>query len=223
MSFERAGGSSSCVVDQNRSLNFHESFSVKEMTYTGDYCGTLPEHFLRLRVSDQVQISLSVYRIGIGKAVKLLRKRPEGFAQQYQFRCMDGDLSGLGTENIPFDSEYIAYIPFLETGIGLFPDVVPAGIYLYSPGRILQVEERSLPHDPSGHNSSRYRYGFLRSIIAETFSDILRIVSHIIGRDKEWIIAFLSHRSQFFFPDSDLLILIHFLLCRSVHSVLCHK
>ena len=156
--------------------------------------------------------------------MELLGKRTQRLAEKHQLGSMYGDLSGLGAENVSLYAEDVADIPLLESGICLFAHIVSSGVYLDSTAAVLQVEERGFSHYPPGHDSSRNGDRNFRSVVGEVCDYILSMIRHIIGRDEERIVSFLSHCRKLIPADSDLFVLIRFLrLHGSVHSVLCHK
>jgi hypothetical protein len=49
--------------------------------------------------------------------VEFVRQRAQGFGQQTQFGTVDGQLAGLGFEQLTFRAQDIAQVPFLNCSL----------------------------------------------------------------------------------------------------------
>ena len=224
MGLKGTRGCAARVVDQHRCLHLHEAFLIEESADRGDDRRAFAEHIFGFRIGDQIQITFSVYRVRIGQAVELFRERTEGFAQELKIRSMDGQLAGLRTENESLHTEDISDIPFLETGVGFLADIVSSGIDLDRTGRVLEVEEGSLPHDAAGHDTSCHRDGHLLfTVVPEVLFNVLRVVFYIIRCSEKRITSLRSHCRQFFLPDRDLLGLGRLIVRILSVDLLCHS
>ena len=68
----------------------------------------------RLLVGDQVDITLAVFLLLVGHAVKLVGQRPQAFGQQAQLADPDRQLAGAGLEQDAFGAQDVAQVPALE-------------------------------------------------------------------------------------------------------------
>ena len=75
---------------------------------------------LYFRIHDQIHITLTITCIGICQSVELLRQNLQALGEQYQLRCMDGNLAGLRLEYFAFDADDITDIQLLECLVFLF-------------------------------------------------------------------------------------------------------
>ena len=65
------------ILHQHRCLHLHEATTIEEVTDLTDDLGTFDEDILRVLVHDEVDVTLTISRIGILQTMELLRKRIE--------------------------------------------------------------------------------------------------------------------------------------------------
>ncbi|CDD55040.1 putative uncharacterized protein [Clostridium sp. CAG:43] len=109
---------------QGRCLYLHKVSSRKEVTDLFEDQGTFDKCLLNIFVHDQIHISLAITHIRIGNTMIFLRKNLQALRKQGHLLCMDGDLTGLGTECKSFYAVDITNIGFLEVCIGLLADCI---------------------------------------------------------------------------------------------------
>ena len=79
---ERTGSGTTGILHQHRCLHLHEATSIEEVTNLTDDLRTLDEDILRILVHDEVNIALTISRIGILQTMELLRKRIKRLRQK---------------------------------------------------------------------------------------------------------------------------------------------
>ena len=74
--------------------------------------------------------------------MEFIRQRAQRFRQQTQLGAMDGQLTGLGLEQLTFRAEDIAQIPFFELlVVNAFRQIVTSNVQLNTAANILQRNE----------------------------------------------------------------------------------
>ena len=130
MRLKRSGSGTACVGNQHRRLYLHKSPVIQEVTNLLNDLRALDKGLTTLLVHDQIHITLSVTHIRIGKTMIFLRKDLQTLGQKCHLGCMDGNLTGHGTENSTLHTIDIADIRFFKSGICLFTDGIPGNIDL---------------------------------------------------------------------------------------------
>ena len=92
--------------------------------------GTLQKDIPNLRVHDQINITLTVTKIGIGQTVIFFRKNLKALGKKGNLGCMNGNLSGFCFENRSADTDNITDIKPLEIGIAFLSDKITGDIAL---------------------------------------------------------------------------------------------
>ena len=98
---EGTGGSAYLKGHEYGCVNLEESLAVKVRADKRKNLGTLNEGILNLGVNDEVNVSLSVSLLKIGKAVELLGKREQGLSKKGNRGCVKRNLTGACTEISP--------------------------------------------------------------------------------------------------------------------------
>ncbi len=88
--------------------------------------------------------------------MKFFRQGAQGFGHRLQRHRLDGQLAGLGTEELAGKAGDVPHIHLLEDLVGVGPHLVAFHIDLDSARFVLQMEEGGLAefaqgHDPPGH------------------------------------------------------------------------
>ena len=94
-----------------------------------------------------------------------LRQRTERLGEQGNFLNMNGDLTGLRTENIAGSTDDIADIVLSEIGKFLFAQGIGADIELDLALVVLDMAESGLAHAPLGHHPPGHSHGLAFVII----------------------------------------------------------
>ena len=101
-------------------LHLHEATVAQEFTDQADDFHPFAEDVPAFRGDDQVNIALAIAGLDIGQAVPFLGQGTQGFGDHDQLVGHDRELIGLGLEQLAFNADNIADIPFLEGGKLLF-------------------------------------------------------------------------------------------------------
>ena len=87
--------------------------------------------------------------------MELVRQRAQGFGQQTQLGAVDGQLAGLGFEQLAFSAQDIAQVPLLELlVVDPFRQIVAGDVQLNAAANVLQGDERRFTHDTTGHHAA---------------------------------------------------------------------
>jgi hypothetical protein len=105
-------------------------------------------------VGDQVHITLAVFLLLVGHAVKIARQGPQALGQQAHAGGMDGKLASLGLEDLAFCRHDVAQVPVFEGGVQLFTDLVAREENLDTPGAVLQGRKTRLAHHALEHHAA---------------------------------------------------------------------
>ena len=122
---ERAGGGATGYGLQDGCLDLKVSAGVEELAHGGVDFATLDEDLLHVGIDHEVDVTLAIALLGIGKAVVdytvfLLDhgQWPERFREYGQLLRMDGDLAHLRAENEAADTDEVADVKQLfEYGV----------------------------------------------------------------------------------------------------------
>ena len=158
MSLKGACCCSTCIGNQSWSLHFHEISSCQEVTDLFNDLGTFDEGILYILVHNQIYISLTITHIRIGNSMIFLRKNLKTLAQKRHLLCMNGNLTGLGTECIALHTIDITNIRFLKICVALFSDGVSCHIDLNGSFQVTDVTERRFSHHTLEHHTSGNGY-----------------------------------------------------------------
>ena len=96
------------------------------------------EGVARLFVGDQIQIALTIARLLILQAVKLVRQRAQCLGQQAQLGAVNGEFAGLGFKQLTAGGDDVAKIPFLKLFVvDAFRQIVARDVQLNAAADIL--------------------------------------------------------------------------------------
>ncbi len=164
VSDERTRGGTTRDDLHHRGFHFHEALFIEEFTDTGNHLGADHEGLAGLFVGDQIQVALAAASFLVGQAFVLLGQRTQRLGQQADIGNVNGELTGLGLEQGTFDTHDVAQIPLLELlVVETFRQVVTGDVDLDLAGHVLQGGERSLAHDPAGHDATGNLHPFTQA------------------------------------------------------------
>ena len=152
---ERTRGGAAGDVMHHRRLHFEEAARVEPAAHRRDHLRAHHEHLARLGVHDQVDVALAVALLDVGKAVPLVRQRPQRLGQQAQRVDLHRQLAGAGAREHALGGHDVAHVPALEGVVGLAQGI---GLQeqLQPPAHVLDLGERGLAHDPLGEHAARH-------------------------------------------------------------------
>jgi len=134
VSDERTRGGTTRDDLHHRGFHFHEALFVEELADTGNHLGADHEGLAGLFVGDQIQVALAAASFLVGQAFVLLGQHD------------------------------VAQIPLLELlVVETFRQVVTGDVDLDLAGHVLQGGERSLAHDPAGHDATGNLHPFTQA------------------------------------------------------------
>ena len=84
----------------HRRFDFDIAALIEESPQSPQHLGALYEDFARVEVREQIHIALPVAQLHVGQAVILLRQRQHGLGEKRQLLDVDGQLAGLGAEEV---------------------------------------------------------------------------------------------------------------------------
>ncbi|MNH23089.1 hypothetical protein D3C79_829720 [compost metagenome] len=126
----------------HRGFDFHKASAHHEVTDRRHHLRTDLEGVTGFFVGDQIQITLAITGFLIGQAVELVRQRTQGLGQQAQFGTVNGQLAGLGFEQLAACAKDIAQVPLLELlVINAFRQIVARNVQLDTAADVLQRHE----------------------------------------------------------------------------------
>ena len=136
----------------HRRLDLEEVERVQEVAQVADDARAGAEHAAALLVHDEIDVALAVARLGVGKAVPLVRQRPQRLHQQSHRLRAHRQLAGLGAEQHAGRADDVADVPALE---GLVGGAQRLGLQeqLDLPGAVGDLGEAGLAHDALEHHA----------------------------------------------------------------------
>ena len=156
---------------KDRCFHLETAGFIEVLAHRGDNPGSLDEHFLYLRVDDEVDVPLAVAQLRIGHGIEHLsvlflydRKHFERFAEQGEFLGVDAELAGLGDKRksaYPYDVAYVEQLLPNRVVHGLVlarADLIPLDVYLHTSGFVLKLTEGCGTHYAPAHKPSGYAY-----------------------------------------------------------------
>ena len=159
MGVEGARGSADLKGGQDGGVHLQEAPAIQKMPQLPQDLAPLHEGVLDLRVHDEVNITLTIPGLPVGKTVELLRQGQQGLGKQGGLMDPDGNFAPLGPEHVALDAHNVANVVLLETVEGILLHLVDLHIKLDAAGVILQVAENHLAHAPLAHEPSAQGYG----------------------------------------------------------------
>jgi hypothetical protein len=130
----------------HRGFHFHKVAIHHELADAGHDFGTHFESVAGIFVRDQIQITLTIAGFLILQAVEFVRQRAQGFGQQTQFSTVNGQLAGLGFEQLTFRAQDIAQVPFFELlVVNAFRQIVTGNVQLNTAPTSCRVTKDALP------------------------------------------------------------------------------
>lgn len=118
----------------------------------GDDLRANAERLAHVFVDDQVNVALTVARLGVGQAVVLGPQRAQGFGQQAHVGHFDVQVALAGTRQGAFGGNDVAQVPGLDCGQGVFRQGFAVDVDLDAPGHVLDHHERAtVEHDATGN------------------------------------------------------------------------
>ena len=170
------------------------------------------EHTPRLGTGDQVDVTLPVLLLLIGKPVEFLRQRPQRLGEQPQLGHPDRQLSGAGLEKRAAGADDVAQVPMLERIVDFRADGVAGNVELYPAAHVLQRGEARLAHDALQHHPARYghREGLRlqRFVGLSVMNLVQRTCKRIAAKVVRIRLTALAQRPQLRAPLGDDLVLV---------------
>ena len=152
---ERTGRGAAGDGVQGRGLDFGELAAPEEAADRFDHAAADEETATGLLVDDEVEVALAVDLLGVGQAGPLLGQRAEGLRDQPVFGYADGDLAGLGAEELAADADEVAGIDqLLEVGVVSVAQGVAGEVGLDDAAAVEQLDEAGLAHDAQGDDAA---------------------------------------------------------------------
>ena len=152
---ERTGRGAAGDGVQGRGLDFGELAAPEEAADRFDHAAADEEAAAGLLVDDEVEVALAVDLLGVGQAGPLLGQRTEGLRDQLIGGDADGDLAGLGAEELAADADEVAGIDqLLEVGVVRVAQGVAGEVGLDDAAAVEQLDEAGLAHDAQGDDAA---------------------------------------------------------------------
>ncbi|OPZ60342.1 MAG: hypothetical protein BWY86_01024 [Candidatus Aminicenantes bacterium ADurb.Bin508] len=198
-------------------LDFEVASLVKKFSDSPDDLEPLLEDHSSLRVHDQVEVALSVPGLFVLETVELFGHREKALGEESKVLNENRKLSGLGSEEGPFDADDVSCIEALEGRVLLWTDGVFLDVDLESLLPVGEVKEGGAAHDPLGDDSTGgLDAGFLLFkglgvglfVLFENLRDCQRVVVTVgVGGDT-LLLEFVS----LLLPDDELVMFCHWIL-----------
>ena len=154
---KRTGGGSSGHCLQHRGFDFQEVSAPKEFTNFPDNPASRPETLAGVLVDDQVKITLAINLLIVRQPVPFFRQGTKGLGDQPVLLRPDGNFTRLGSKKGTSNPYEVTKVEFLEIGISLLPDFIPADIGLNFAIPIDDLQKRRLAHKTKGNDSAGHR------------------------------------------------------------------
>ncbi len=151
MGHERPGRGAAGDRLHHRRLDLHEAAGVEEGAEVADHLGARPERPAALVADDQVHVALAVAGLGVRQPVPLVRQRPQRLRQEPGRLRLDRQLAGSGAHQRALGGDDVADVPALESLVGI-AERAGLQVELDLAGRVLQLREGRLAHDPLEHH-----------------------------------------------------------------------
>ena len=199
---ERTGSRAAGDGVEDRSLDFDVTRVIHRLADAGDDLGTLDERVLDVRVDDEVDVALTVPGVRVLQAVELFRQGQQALGKEFGCGSVDGDLAGLGLEDLTGDFEDVADVPRLLEGLVVVDaEVVTGDVDLDVALAVLDLGEGGLAHDAAGdHAAADGDFLVLECVvIVLDFHALRRLLG---GHDLEGVVARLLHGMELI--DADL-------------------
>ena len=199
---ERTGSRAAGDGVEDRSLDFDVTRVIHRLADAGDDLGTLDERVLDVRVDDEVDVALTVPGVRVLQAVELFRQGQQALGKEFGCGSVDGDLAGLGLEDLTGDFEDVADVPRLFEGLVVVDaEVVTGDVDLDVALAVLDLGERRLAHDATGDHAAADG-DFLVFEVFVVVLDLHALRRLIGGHDLEGVVARLLHGMELI--DADL-------------------
>ncbi len=197
----------------HRRLDLEEAPCIEHVAQETHEARALLEHRAAVLVHDQVDIALTIARLGIRKAVPFVGQGLQGLHQQTQPLHAHRQLAGLGAEQHALRAEDVTDIPAFEIVVRLLAERLALHEYLDLPGGVLELDEARLAHDASQHHPAGDLHPYRRRLerligqtaVAEQQLAGERIPTEIIGERRA---ACRTQRCELGTPFGDQLVLV---------------
>ena len=156
---------------KHRSLHFEVTMLIEILAHRVEHLVALYEDVAHTGIHHQVDITLTIAELGVGKCVVGLaifelndREGTEALGEDGNLPGVDGDLSHLGAEHEALHADEVAYVEefleydIIELLIFAGTDVIARYIYLDTTIGILELHEGGFAHDASAHDASCHRH-----------------------------------------------------------------
>ena len=192
---ERSGCRTACIGHQHGSLHLQKALSVEITPDGGNDFGSQDKGPLAFLIHDQIDITLPVAQICIGKTMELFRENLQRFGKKSDFFGMNGNFSRLCFKDMPLDPDDVADVKLLECLIGFRSNLVPGHIALNVAFQILYIAKRRLAHDALAHHSSGNGHLFifpLGKMILNLFGMMRLVEFYNLKRIRSRLLQFLQ-------------------------------
>ena len=131
----------------HRRLDFHEAAVVEKIPDLVDDLAALEEHFLHLRIRDQIEVTLAIANFGVFEPVPFRRRRAQRFGENGEAQSSLMEISPvLVVNSVPCHADEIAEVEVLEN-IELFvAENIFLRINLDAPALVADVNEHGFAH-----------------------------------------------------------------------------
>lgn len=173
----------------HRRLDLHEAECIEHVAQIANEARAFTEDRAALLVHDEIDVALTITRLGVGEPVPLVGQRAQRLHQQPQRVDAHRQLTGLGVEQRALGAHDIADVPSLESLVAL-AERLTLQKELDLPGGILNFDEARLAHDTTQHHASgdAYPHGLrlecsgLHTIETEMQLGRERVTTKIVGK-----------------------------------------
>ncbi len=136
----------------HRRLDFNESSGIERPAQRLHQLAALNKHFPHFGIHEQIDISLPVPLLDIGKSVPLFRQGQKIFGEKCDVFHVNRQLPGTRTEEIPADTDVIAQIEQLVEFECVVADGIFLDVNLQPLAILLQVGKAGFSHQADRHD-----------------------------------------------------------------------
>ena len=182
-------------------FNFEECAFIKVTTYCGDDFGAQDEGVFNVRIHDQVNVALTIAKLGIGQTMVLFRKWTHGFAEVFKLADFDTEFTAVGNENGTGDAYDVADVSFFEEPVHVFANDVLAGVDLNVTGKVRYVGKAGFPLTAFCHDTA-CDFNFFTVFDEDIFvlDDFIDVVGDVKAMTK-WVYAAFTECVHLFDAD----------------------
>src|SRR5690606_16549010 len=156
MRLEWPGGGATRNRMHHRRLDLGEIVRVEERAQEADQPAADLEDAPRLRVDDQIDVTLPDLQLRIDDAVPLLRQRAERLHEQPELGRIDRQLARVRLEELAARGEDVADVPLLEVGVERLAQPLALHENLDLPRAVLELHEARLAHHALREHAARH-------------------------------------------------------------------